>query len=289
MLRRFPREMAGVRGARIDNHRTTLPLRKGLSSSAAVCVLVVRALAALSEPPLALTTRDTMALAYAGESLTPSGCGRMDQCVAMGRGAVALMTFAARGDDPQRDVQLHPLRCGAPLHFVVCDVAGGKDTVAILRDLRGGLREPRRLATAAIGDAAAPGAAADSRASFLRYAHDVAALAASAAQAVREGDAAALARCMRAAQRSFDAHCAPLSPQELAAPRLHALIAELQQQADVLAAKGVGSQGDGALQLLCASEAAQRRLLRHLRDERRLAAFALTVPATDASETVDGP
>eukprot|EP01033_Poteriospumella_lacustris_P016091 gene16091-11514_t len=152
MLRRFPREMAGVRGARIDNHRTTLPLRKGLSSSAAVCVLVVRALAALSEPPLALTTRDTMALAYAGESLTPSGCGRMDQCVAIGRGAVALMTFAARGDDPQRDVQLHPLRCGAPLHFVVCDVAGGKDTVTILRDLRGGLREPRRLATAAGGD-----------------------------------------------------------------------------------------------------------------------------------------
>jgi len=28
----------------IDNHLTTLPLKKGLSSSAAVCVLVVRAL-----------------------------------------------------------------------------------------------------------------------------------------------------------------------------------------------------------------------------------------------------
>lgn len=28
----------------IDNHLTTLPLKKGLSSSAAVCVLMVRAL-----------------------------------------------------------------------------------------------------------------------------------------------------------------------------------------------------------------------------------------------------
>ena len=29
-----------VRGLAIDNHTTTLPLRKGLSSSAAICVLV---------------------------------------------------------------------------------------------------------------------------------------------------------------------------------------------------------------------------------------------------------
>lgn len=29
-----------VRGLSIDNHTTTLPLRKGLSSSAAICVLV---------------------------------------------------------------------------------------------------------------------------------------------------------------------------------------------------------------------------------------------------------
>lgn len=31
-------------GVTIDNHLTTLPLKKGLSSSAAVCVLVVRSL-----------------------------------------------------------------------------------------------------------------------------------------------------------------------------------------------------------------------------------------------------
>lgn len=35
---------SGAHGVTIDNHLTTLPLKKGLSSSAAVCVLVVRAL-----------------------------------------------------------------------------------------------------------------------------------------------------------------------------------------------------------------------------------------------------
>ena len=32
--------MAQVGGLRLDNYRTTLPLKKGLSSSAAICVLV---------------------------------------------------------------------------------------------------------------------------------------------------------------------------------------------------------------------------------------------------------
>jgi galactokinase len=32
-----------VRGIRVDNYKTTLPAAKGLSSSAAVCVLVARA------------------------------------------------------------------------------------------------------------------------------------------------------------------------------------------------------------------------------------------------------
>lgn len=37
------RSDGGMRGISIDNYHTTLPLKKGLSSSAAVCVLVVQA------------------------------------------------------------------------------------------------------------------------------------------------------------------------------------------------------------------------------------------------------
>lgn len=36
---------AAAAGVSIDNYKTSLPTKKGLSSSAAVCVLVVRALA----------------------------------------------------------------------------------------------------------------------------------------------------------------------------------------------------------------------------------------------------
>jgi galactokinase len=61
----------------IDNYRTSLPVKKGLSSSAAVCVLVARAFS--HAYGLACSTRDEMEMAYLGERTTPSKCGRMDQ------------------------------------------------------------------------------------------------------------------------------------------------------------------------------------------------------------------
>jgi hypothetical protein len=52
------------------SRRTTLPLKKGLSSSAALCVLVARAFSRAYA--LRLTTRGEMQYAFEGERLTPS-------------------------------------------------------------------------------------------------------------------------------------------------------------------------------------------------------------------------
>eukprot|EP00331_Platyophrya_macrostoma_P034455 CAMPEP_0176460658 /NCGR_PEP_ID=MMETSP0127-20121128/34117_1 /TAXON_ID=938130 /ORGANISM="Platyophrya macrostoma, Strain WH" /LENGTH=116 /DNA_ID=CAMNT_0017852055 /DNA_START=242 /DNA_END=588 /DNA_ORIENTATION=+ len=95
----------------IDNYETDLPVGKGVSSSAAVCVLVVRAMAyLLGVGPL--TVSEEMDLAYRGERLTPSQCGRMDQCVAFGTRPV-LMTFRSNeenGDDAAKvDVDCRPV------------------------------------------------------------------------------------------------------------------------------------------------------------------------------------
>ena len=79
-----------MQGLVIDNYKTDLPLRKGLSSSAAVCVLAARAFNRVYD--LKLTVRGEMDLAYHGEITTPSQCGRMDQCCAFGPRPV-LMTF----------------------------------------------------------------------------------------------------------------------------------------------------------------------------------------------------
>lgn len=71
-----------IHGVYIDNYLTTLPMKKGLSSSAAICTLVVQSFNSIYS--LELSIEEIMDLSYRGEMLTPSKCGRMDQCVAIG-------------------------------------------------------------------------------------------------------------------------------------------------------------------------------------------------------------
>ena len=71
-----------VSGVVINNYKTDLPLGKGLSSSAALCVLIARAFNRIYD--LKMTIRGEMEYAYQGEILTPSKCGRLDQACAFG-------------------------------------------------------------------------------------------------------------------------------------------------------------------------------------------------------------
>jgi homoserine kinase len=61
-----------------------LPLKKGLSSSAALCVLVARAFNRAHG--LKLTTRGEMQYAYEGERMTPSQVGARHTCLCQSRG-----------------------------------------------------------------------------------------------------------------------------------------------------------------------------------------------------------
>ncbi|NEQ25185.1 MAG: GHMP kinase, partial [Microcoleus sp. SIO2G3] len=115
-----------VGGIEIDNYRTDLPVKKGLSSSAALCVLVARAFNRLYN--LKMTIRDEMELAYLGEITTPSRCGRMDQACAYGNRPI-LMSFDGEGIDV---TELSVLK---NLFFVIVDLGAGKDTQEILNQL----------------------------------------------------------------------------------------------------------------------------------------------------------
>src|SRR5512147_1812923 len=115
-----------VRGLVIDNYLTDLPMKKGLSSSAAICVLTARAFNRVYD--LKLTVRGEMELAYMGEITTPSRCGRMDQGCAFGTRPV-LMTF----DGDLLDTS--ELQVNERLYLVVVDLHGQKDTLEILNRL----------------------------------------------------------------------------------------------------------------------------------------------------------
>ena len=105
---------------------TDLPIKKGLSSSAAICVLTARAFNRVYD--LKLTVRGEMELAYQGEITTPSRCGRMDQGCAFGNRPV-LMTF-----DGDR-LETKELQVKSDFHLVIVDLQAQKDTMEILNRL----------------------------------------------------------------------------------------------------------------------------------------------------------
>jgi galactokinase len=86
-------------------------------------------------------------------------------------------------------------------------------------------------------------------------------IAAEAVSAIERGDLPALADAMTRAQECFDACAQPNSPLELASPKLHSLMDDATLRGMSLAVKGVGSQGDGSAQILCANKEQQEKVI----------------------------
>lgn len=239
----------GVAGARIDVTDRDLPVQRGLSSSAAVCVLVARAFNRLFE--LGLSVRDEMEIAYAGERLTGSQCGRMDQACAFGSTPV-LLHF----DGEAMDVET--LTIGGPIHVLIVDLCHQKDTRRILADLHAAFER---------GDAGLRHALGKANAALVDAARD----------ALLRGDAAGLGSLMAQAQDLFDRCVAPACPSELRAPRLHAVLAHSATRALGFGGKGVGSQGEGTAQIVCHDAAARSELSAILERECAVRCLPLTL------------
>ena len=173
-------------------------MKKGLSSSAAICVLAARAFNRVYD--LKMTVRGEMELAYQGEITTPSRCGRMDQGCAFGNRPV-LMTFD--GDRLDTD----ELQVKQDLHFVIVDLQAQKDTMEILNRLN------RCYPFADNADPAGrAGAAGADQQAHRRPGHG---------RADRRPTAERLGELMVEAQAFFDRYATPACPEELTAPVLH--------------------------------------------------------------------
>jgi galactokinase len=226
-----------VQGLVIDNYRTDLPIKKGLSSSAAICVLTARAFNRLYD--LKLTVRGEMEIAYQGEVTTPSRCGRMDQGCAFGNCPV-VMTFD--GDH----LDTIPLQPSRDLYFVIVDLQAEKDTVEILARLNQCYPvaddEIKRGVQELLGSI------------NQRIIHQ-------AVDALQAGDARRLGMLMVEAQSKFDRYAIPACPEELTAPVLHRVLNYEPLQPHIWGGKGVGSQGDGAAQFVARTEADQEAVM----------------------------
>ncbi|MCB0244835.1 MAG: GHMP kinase, partial [Anaerolineae bacterium] len=203
-----------VRGLTIDNFKTDLPMKKGLSSSAAISVLAARAFNRVYD--LKLTVRGEMELAYMGEITTPSRCGRMDQGCAFGNRPV-VMAF----DGDRLDTQ--ELQVKGELHFVIVDLAAQKDTVEILNRLNRCYPFAENDVEAGVQELLGP--------INKRIVHQ-------AMDALVKSDAQRLGSLMTEAQAFFDRYATPACPEELTAPVLHRVLAYPPLQAHIWGGKG---------------------------------------------------
>ena len=225
-----------VAGLASDNYRMDLPLKKGLSSSAAVCVLVARAFNQLYD--LGLSVAEEMDLAYWGERTTASQCGRLDQACAYGSQPI-LMTF-----DGDR-LRIQPLKTARDLYLIIVDLAGSKDTKRILARLNQCYPIAKNTVQQRVQNYLGT-----INANLVRQAQ----------LAIEAGDAAAIGNLMNLAQDQFDRYVLPACP-ELNAPILHQLLSEPALQPYIYGGKGVGSQGDGTAQLIARDRDCQKRAI----------------------------
>lgn len=242
-----------VKGLVIDNYQTDLPIKKGLSSSAAICVLTARAFNRIYD--LKLTVRGEMELAYMGEITTPSRCGRMDQGCAFGNRPV-LMTF-----DGDR-LETRELHVKEELYFVLVDLNSEKDTKEILNRLNRSFPFAENELEAGVQQLLGP-----INKNIVHQAYT----------AVELSDHKILGTLMREAQNQFDRYAVPACPEELTAPVLHEVLNYQSIQEYIEGGKGVGSQGDGTAQLITSSFEHQKIVMEIIERELNLPTLALTI------------
>lgn len=242
-----------VKGIHVTITKMDLPIKSGLSSSAAICVLVTRAFNKLYH--LHLNTAGEMNIAYMGEQRTPSRCGRLDQACAYGVNPIC-MTFDGN------DISVKTISIKENLYWVVADLNAHKDTVKILADLNKcfpfAKNELEKNVQNALG-------------------RDNTKYVQTAIEYMETGKNKELGKLMVDYQKNFDEKVAPACPEELTAPILHSILNDPEIQPLIYGCKGVGSQGDGTAQFLAKDEKCQEELIKYLKEKRNMDSVPFTL------------
>ena len=249
----YVNEWYRVGGVKITITEMTLPIKSGLSSSAAICVLVAKAFNELYK--LHMNTSGVMHIAYMGEQRTPSRCGKLDQACAYGIHPISMVFDGT-------ELETHYVTVKETLYYVFADLMSHKDTVKILADLNSGypfpITEKDKRLHEALGE--------DNQ-KIIKRAIDY----------MASGQVENLGKLMREAQQIFDTKIAPKCIQELKAPVLHRVLADKYIMSLTYGAKGVGSQGDGTVQFLVKDEKSQKQLMDYLQNVQHMTTYKLTL------------
>lgn len=249
-------EQYNVGGLEVIITKSTLPEKKGLSSSAAICVLITRAFNKLYH--LHLNTIGEMNLAYLGEIATPSRCGRLDQACAFGEKPI-LMVF-----DGEK-IEIKKLKVKKTLYYVFADLNSHKDTIKILADLNRSYPYPESKIDLSVHK----GLGEKNKDVVLK-----------SIKYIESGDTQSLGKMLTKAQDNFDKYVSIACKEELTSPILHKVLNDNYIKELSYGSKGVGSQGDGMVQILAKDYESQQKIKKYLDKKLHMTSYSLTIEPT---------
>ena len=248
MINRF-----GVGGIDIKIISNTLPVKKGLSSSAAICILVARAFNRVYE--LNMPVEEEVEIAYISERNINSMCGKMDHIVAYSN-TLSLMEF-----ELDKTI-ITSLSATCDIYMVWIDLKYEKDTKRILGDLNKCYPFPDNKISTDVQEA---------------FGENSLMIVDSALHLIREGDNKGLGELMTSAYNLFSKKILPASS-ALYSPRLDRVLKDPSVISNIFGGKGVGSLGDGSVQAIAKNKDSQRKLCDYLNSMPNVyAAYPVTI------------
>ena len=241
-----------VGGINVEVKYNTLPIKKGLSSSAAICSLLVKAFNILYD--LHLDLYSTMDAAYCGERLAQSKCGKLDQICINGETLVK-MTF-----HPDK-VEISPIKVKTPIHMVIADLNAAKDTKKILNALHSCYPFAKNEQQQKVQD-------------MLGYKNKE--LIENVIEAIEKDDKLELGKLLNDSQNLIDESAIPICD-EYKAPVLHNVMNNEFIKKLSYGIRGIGSGGDGSVQVIAKDEICQNLIKNYFDTKLNMDAFSYTI------------
>lgn len=242
-------------GISIKVRYMTLPIQKGLSSSAAICVLVAKAFNILYN--LNLSIDEIMEIAYQAERFALSMCGRLDQICAKGAGVSHITFYEDR-------LEIKKFNIKKNLHFVIADLNGFKDTQKILSTLCSCFPFPKNE---------------DEEKVKRTLCEDNHFLVTESIKAIETGNKKYLGELLSKAQENLDNSGGKIC-QALEGPLLHKMMKDEFIKEHSYGTKGTGSNGDGSIIILAKNKTSQKKLIKYLKEQHNMNSFEYNVKKT---------
>ena len=238
MKRKYGEQIGGLE---LEIIEMDLPIKKGLSSSAAICITIAKHMNRLYN--LNLSNDDIVNIAYNGEHLAGSKCGMLDQNSIMNPGLSHLTFFEER-------TEVIPLDIGADIDILIVDLNSKKNTRKIMDFYNNAMSFPQEL---------------DNKKVYDFFKNDNHKLVKYAMNSIKRGDLRGLGKSFNKFQECIDVfgnYC-----DELKAPVLHSILCDEYIKENTHGGKGTGSGGDGSAMLVCKDSNSSSSLNKYIKEK----------------------